>query len=171
MALPYAVEYLLTLRGPTGGRLVYNRMNQTIIPAMAGNTQLVYNVIPLASDYMTFLYRMAFGAAMVPNAFLARIQQWGTMLFSGVVTAGIINFELDHFIPVTQSEPTIVDITNAMPIGQYYELNVSYIAVPSEDTYNMILAALDRMGTSAKSEAEMSETNKLLREMLKAGGR
>lgn len=160
--LPSIVEYLLSLPRPGGGWLVHRGGLQVIIPAFPPNTTITYIVTPLADAYAQLGWATRFGTTMVPNAFTGFVQQWGSRLYTGTLSQRIISDVVDYFIVVTLAEPTYLYISNASPLNQYCEVIGDFLVISSEEDYALILDALSRVYTSAKSEQLAQEANKLL---------
>ncbi|MDO9579925.1 MAG: hypothetical protein Q7J06_05085 [Bacteroidales bacterium] len=168
MSLPYVIEYLLTLERPGGGRLVNAGAGELIIPAFPPNTTITFKTVPIEGDYMYISHRCGFGRAMIPEAFFVRVSQWGNMTYEGIVGSWLLNNCLDLFVSTTRSEPAQTQIQNLTGLNQYYEGLTFFLRIQTEDDYNLVMKALARMGTSARSEQLAEEANALLR-MLTGG--
>lgn len=166
MGLPYAVEYLLALERPGGGRVVESGFSQIIIPVFPPNTAVTLLSTPLGSDHGSIRYYVGFGPAMVPGAVSARLQQYGAS-YSGVATSWLFSglFPLEGFVSVTVAAPSITTITNLTNFNQYYESISFFLRVATLEDWAFIREALTRLGTSAKSEEHAGEANRLLRVM------
>jgi hypothetical protein len=139
MPLSYLVERILALRNTSNVPLAYMRMNQTI-QALAASQRLPHVGTRANEDnYANIIYRMKFGNAMVPSNITANIKCGGNEYFNGLVTAGIIAQELDFLIVAKRPDKLDVDVVNNVPLAQYYELNVYYLAILSEDDYKIIM--------------------------------
>lgn len=163
MGLSYVIEYLLSLERPSGGRLCYAGVSQLIIPIFPPNTTITLESGPLGSDYAYLPYLSTLGPAMVPSAFSGWGQQYGSRQYTGVLTSWFLNNILDSFAFVTDAEPGIAQITNQTALFQYYEGMVFIICIATEADYHMVLEALKRLSTSARSEQLAAEANLLLR--------
>jgi hypothetical protein len=162
MSLSYAIEYLLTLERPGGGRLVHGGGNQLIIPIFPPATTITITSAPFGNDFAYISFLAAFGPALVPGAFYAWGQQWGSRTYDGNLASWLINNELDCFAVITQSEPSTAQIANQSPLNQYYEGIGFFIAIPSEEDYHLVLEALKRLGTSAQLEELGRQANAML---------
>lgn len=160
--LPNVIEYLLTQQRPGGGWLVYRGGLQVVIPVFPPGATVNYAVTPLADVYAQLGWATRFGTDMVPNSFFASCQQYGSRVFSGIVSQRVIADSIDYFIMVTDSEPTLLSITNTSPLNQYCEVIGDFLVIGSDDDYAKVLEALARLGTSSKSEALAEEANRFL---------
>jgi len=163
--LPYAIEYLLTLERPGGGRLVQQGGSQTIVPVVPPNTQIVLNVFPLAGDYIDILYHNIFDPAMVPMVYFAVEQHWGQRTHDGTLTSSAMAYPIDSYIIISESEPAFVRIFNMSPVNQFYSGAIFFIAVKSEGDYNLVKEALRFAGTSQEEVQLARESNRLLRKI------
>ena len=168
MALSYFIEELLSLQRPGGGRLLHVGISQFIIPLFPPNTTITFSTGPLGTDYAYIGYGASFGPAMVPSAFYGWGQQYGSRQYEGILTGWFTGRELDALIFVTSAEPAVGQVQNRTPLFQYYEYIAFVITIASEADYYLVLEALARLGTSAKSEQLAQEANQLLQTM--AGG-
>lgn len=168
MGLPYVIEYLLTLERPGGGKLVYGGVSQLIIPAFPPGAIITLTTAPYGDDYAYIPYYSAVGPAMVPGAFYGWAQQWGNKQYEGTVSSWFTANSLDSFVPVTQSEPAVAQITNQSALNQFYEGVSFFVGITTKDDYNMVLEALARLGTSARLEQQSREAIELLNRI--AGG-
>lgn len=168
MGLSYVIEYLLTLERPGRGRLVYGGVSLLLIPAFPPGVTITFTTAPYGDDYAYIPYYNALGPAMVPGAFYGWAQQWGNKQYEGTVSSWFMANALHAYVPVTQSEPAIAQITNQSPLNQLYEGISFFIGIATEDDYNLVLEALARLGTSARLEQLGREATELLR-MLTGG--
>lgn len=154
MALPHVIEYLLTLRGPSGGFLVHQGASQTVIPIVPPHTQFILEVFPFESDYFDIIYASYFDPSVVPGVFYGWGQYYGSRTSEGTINTGILSHVFDSFVFINQAEPGMILIKNNTALNQYYAGGVDYIAISSEHDYDTVIAALKGVGTS--------ETNRLL---------
>lgn len=148
MALPYFIEYLLTLQRPGGGRLVHVGLTQTILPSFPPNTTLDYQSRPRAANYGTLWFRSHFSQAMVPNAFTAWGQQYGAMWMTGTLTQLILSEPADYYILVTRAEPFLGSITNITNLNQYYEGITAFVNIRTEEDFRLLRIELEKLKTS-----------------------
>jgi len=165
MALSYIIEYLLSYQRPGGGPLVRGSVSQLLIPIFPANTSITLTSGPLGTDYGYIPFRLGLGPAMVPNAFSGWAQQWGGRVQEGVLTAYLMTRDIDAYGLVTESEPSIAQITNESPLNQYYEGYTFVLAIRSEEDFGLVLDALRHISTSAKAEQLAQEANALLRQL------
>lgn len=158
----YAIEYLLTLQRPGGGRLVIPEASQILIPIFPPNTSLTLSVHPYGSDYSLIKFGLGFGPNMVPNTFQGYVQTWGSREIQGTLTAEVLNTELQGFVLITQSEPSVLSVTNISGLNQVFEIDSVNLRISTEDDYKLVLEALARLGTSAKLEQLAQEAVLLL---------
>lgn len=163
-----AIEYLLSLMRPGGGRLVSPEATQILIPIFPPNVTLSFSAGPIGGDYGQIVYGAGFGPDMVPNAFTGYVQIWGTRQITGTFTAETLETEFQSFLWVTEANPALIYVTNVSGLNQVLEMDYTSLRISSEEDYNLVLEALARMGTSAESERLAREANALLRAI--AGG-
>ncbi len=154
MALPYVIEYLLTLKRPSGGFLAHQGASQTVIPIVPPHTQFVLEVFPFGSDYYDIIYASYVDPSVVPGVYYAWGQYYGSRVQEGTLNTGMMTYLLDSFVFINQSEPGMALIRNNTALNQYYAGFVYFISISSEHDYDTIIAALKGVGTS--------ETNRLL---------
>ncbi len=159
MSLPYAIEYLLTIRRENGGNLVHQGASQTIINQMPPYTQIVLNVFPFGNDYFDIIYNSYVDPSVVPGVFRGYGQYFGTRAYDGILTSGFMAWPLESLVFISESEPAQALIRNETPLFQYYAGAAFYIAIASETDFRLVLEHLKGVGSS--------ETNRLL-EMLVA---
>jgi hypothetical protein len=165
MLLPYVIQYLETLMRPSGGQLVEPGGFQIYMPAVPPNTLITYNILPATGYYAYIGYRLDWDNAMVPNAWYMTIVQWGMSPYSGFLNSKIIQYGIDHIVPVTEAEPCLTYARNVSPLAQYACITGYYVGIRSEDDYLEVLESLLRLETSSRSEALAVETNDLLRKL------
>ena len=152
MSLPYAIEYLLTLRRPGGGRLVAQAAFQIMVPILPPHQVVTVNVSPATGEFAHFYYKMGFDLAMIPNSTFATIQQYGVKWVDAVISQDWMLHAADIFVPVTHAEPTFFQLTNMTDLNQYASGTIAYLIIKNEEDYENAYAALARMGTSSKLE-------------------
>lgn len=164
----HAIEYLLTLQRPGGGRLVIAEGVQIVIPIFPPNTGLTLSAFPIASDYALIIFGVGYGPNMVPNSFQGYAQTWGSRKIQGTWTAEVITTELQGFEWITKGEPSLIHLENVSGLNQVFETDYVGLRIQSEEDYHLVIEALQHTATSAKSEQLASEANQLLRAI--AGG-
>ena len=162
MGLPYVIEYLLTLERVGGGRLVYQGVSQTVIPAVPPYTQFVLQAFPFETDYLDIIFESHIDTAVIPGVFYGWGQHFGSRTYEGVFTQGLINNPLNSLVVISQSQPALALVENLTALNQYYAGRVFFLTVSSAEDYEEILEALARIGTSARSEQLAAEANRLL---------
>lgn len=155
---------------PHGGQLVEPGGFQIYMPIIPPNTLVPYTISPALGYYAYIGYRLDFDGAMVPNAFSITINQWGMRPYNGILTQKIIEFGIDHIIPVTEAEPCRTHAQNLTPLNQYACVTGYFVGIHSAEDYGTVMDALRRLGTSSQSEEIASEANTLLRKLAGGGG-
>ena len=159
MALPYVIEYLLSLRTPSGkGSLVHQGGSQTEIPIVPPNTQFVLEVFPFGSDYFDIVYASWIDPSVVPGAFYGWGSYFGSRTAEGNLITGMTTYPLDSFVFISESEPAQALIRNNTALNQYYAGVAYYISIASEGDYDLVIKALEGVGAS--------ETNRLLERLV-----
>lgn len=167
MALPAAIELLLTLERPGGGgKLVYQGGSQTVIPLFPAGTQISLSLLPLGNDYLDIVYESAIDPAVIPLAFYGYGQYFGNRMYEGVITSWFTHNNIDSLVFISKSEPAQLLIENRSPLDQYYSGLVFLVSIATEYDYKEVLIALARIGNSAKSEQLQEEANRLLRQLV-----
>ena len=161
MALPYFIEYLLTLQAPGGGRLAQIGVTQTVIRAFPPNTTLTYESRPMAGSYATIWFRSHFSPIMVPDAFSGWGQQYGASLMSGTITKLTIDEEASYFIVVTESDAYRGQLTNNSGLIQYFEGTTAFLTISSEENLRLVIEHLQKLNMG-KMETLAAEANRLL---------
>jgi hypothetical protein len=146
--LPYVIQYLETLRRPDGSQICQPGGFQVIIPAVPPNTQIPYTITPATGYYAYIGHRLSWDPAMVPNAWLMTIVQWGAQPYTGFLSGDILRDGLEHIIVVTQSQPCYTYATNTTPLNQYACVTGVLVTIPSEDDYKTAMEALKKLGTA-----------------------
>lgn len=171
MALPRVIEYLLTIRRPSGsGSLVTQGQSQTIIPLMPPGATVTLQAYPFANDYMDIMFQMSFDPAMVPNAFYAWGSYFGARIWEGIAHSWWMHNNIPGFVFITESEPAYGLIFNRSPVTQYYAGTTSHIAIASEDDFHTLYEEIERMATSYTQNALAKEANGLLKQLVTLGG-
>lgn len=146
MGLPYAIEYLLSLRTVPGQRLAYQQAWQLIIPIFPPFREITFNVPVGAGEYMNISYEMGKSPGMRPDAFYLEMQQYGSKMVNVVLSADWLAEKHDIFVPISQSQPTFVLLRNLTPLNQYYSHTIGYIVISNEEDWDFTLNALEWMG-------------------------
>lgn len=163
--LPDIIEYLLSLRQHGEKPGIFNRAYQVIIPNFPPLISIRYTVSP-AIAYAYILYEWTFGQAVVPHSFDVKVDQGGDKLFDAIVSGRFTTDSAYSFALVTTSHPVDITVTNLRTLANYYEATTFYLSIPTEEAFKIVIDALERMNTSAKSEALAEETNRLLRNVV-----
>lgn len=150
--IPFAVEYLLTLKDNSGSPIVYTEQYQVIIPNFPPLTTLVYTVLPAAPVYRLIMYGFNFGQAMVPHSFDVKINHRGNLLFDAIVSGRYMTEDYSVFSTIGTGNPVQVTVTNLRLLVNYYELTTFCLSISNVDYYEMVVDALRRMQTSTESE-------------------
>lgn len=166
MILPRSIDWLCTLRQPGGGNLVAIDAIQILVPVFPPNTLLTINAGPIDEDYGQIIYYFRFGLQMVPNAFRGTLSIWGHRPLTGIWTQSVLETEFTGFRWVTASQSSQLQMTNITGLNQVFEFDYSSVRISTEADYYLVLEALDRLGSSAKSETLQQEANLLLRQMV-----
>lgn len=170
MLLPYVIQYLESLMRPQGGQLVEPGGFQIYMPIVPPYTLITYAITPGAGYYAYIGYRLDWDGAMIPNAWSMTITQWGMRSYSGILNSKIIEYGINHIIPVTEAEPCYTQAQNLTPLNQYACITGYFVAISNKDDYITILEALKRLGTSTRSEDLAQQANNLLEKMLPVPG-
>jgi len=167
MELPYVIQYLLTLRSPSGGPLVYGGVGQEVIPFFPPGQSIRLETDP-GDDYAHIGFLGAVGPAVVPGTFYSVAWQAGGRMYEGLVTGWFTGNDLSYFLVQTHALPSIAILTNISPLAQYYEGYVAFLRVATKEDYEIVKDALDRLGTSSKVEGAAAQAAALLEKMKKA---
>jgi len=89
---------------------------------------------------------------MVPDTFTGTVSQFGSKPFSGQVTQGVRDNNIEGFVLTTEQEPMYMSLTNISPLAQKGEMFSSGIMISSPQDMATIWDALRRLYTSVKSE-------------------
>jgi len=155
MSLPYVIESLLTIRrASSGGSLVHQGGSQTVINQLPPYTQIVLNVFPFGNDYFDIIYSSYIDPSVVPGVFFGYGQYFGSRTYDGVITSGFMTYTLESLVFISESEPAQALIRNDTPLYQYYAGAVFYVAIATEEDFNIVLEYLKGVGNK--------ETNRLL---------
>ena len=164
--LPSLIDYLLTIRRPSGGWMTYQGAVQLVIPNFPPQTTLSYTVVPLAGTYAQIAWSLRFGNDMVPDAFSGYIQQGGSKAYTGLITQRLIDYGSNVMAVVTNAEPTLAYLTNTTALVQRYETIGQFLVVNTEQDLATLLDALLHWGSTLKSEELTIQTNLLLRQLV-----
>lgn len=154
MSLPYVIESLLTIRRASGGNLVHQGAQQTLINQLPPYTQIVLDVFPFGTDYFDIVYMSYVDPSVVPGVFHGYGQYFGTKVNEGNISSGFMTYPFESLVYISAAEPAQVLIRNNTPLFQYYCGAAFYVAIASEEDYETVLKYLKGVGTS--------ETNRLL---------
>ena len=162
MALPYIIEYLLSLRRPSGGNLVHMGASQTLIPQVPPYAEFVLREFPAEGDYLDIVYKSWVDPSVVPGAFYGWLQYFGNRIIEGTFTPGFMAWQWDGLVFISQAEPATISIRNNTALYQYYAGISIFVAITSVEDFNTVLEYLKGAG--------MHEANLLLEKLLVAGG-
>ncbi|MDD4985457.1 MAG: hypothetical protein PHQ43_06660 [Dehalococcoidales bacterium] len=133
-----------------------------IIPVFPSGQRLDFTGRPETGTYAWIEYKLRFGTAMVPNTFAVEGSQYGTRLYSGVLTEELLARELNFFVLITEQEPSSSSVTNVSPLAQYYEASGEFLLIPTLNDMKVITDALRRLHTSQESERLLQQADYLL---------
>lgn len=168
--LPRLVEYLLSLRRPSGDALVYPGTMQTIVPAMPPNTPLYFSFAPPITEYCHIWFRTFFGREVVPYAFDGWAMGYEGYIYSGTIDSGLIEDGVNYFLPLFTSRPLQAYLINTSPLNQFYSCSGYYILVKTERDYGQMMAALaGEIGLTAPGTQILTEQAKRYLEILERG--
>lgn len=167
MFLPFAIEYLLTLERPGGGRLLQQAMQQQVIPNFPPNYTVTLSLPPGANTRANIVYFQGFDRNIVPNAFRWSLLQYGTRMSQGILTRGFIETGAACFGIITRTAPAIVTIANLTNLFQWYEGTVAFLSIDTIQDFAMVQDALRRIGTSTKLEELATDCKKALNVLAK----
>ncbi len=159
MGLPYAIEYLLTIRRASGGSLVHQGGSQVEILQVPPYRTFTIQQAPFGSDYLDIVYEAWFDPSMVPGAFSGYLQYFGARQVDGIFSSAFMAHPFNGLVFISNAEPALIYVRNLTNQHQFYSGNIFFIAIASEEDFNIILEHLKGVGTV--------ETNRLL-VMLKA---
>ena len=160
--LPSLIDYLLTLRRPSGGRLLYRDAVQITVEYFPPGFLLTHTISPPTGAYAYIGWATKLGTDMVPNTFTGFVQQFGTRAYTGVITSRVIEDSVDDLFWITDAEPLFIWIQNISPLAERLEVISHFLVCTGEDDYQQLLDALERLETSKKSETLAERTNELL---------
>jgi hypothetical protein len=166
MALPYFIEYLLTLQAPGGGRLTEYNVSQWMGTAFPPNTTLSYEGYP-DPCYALIWFNVDFSPIMVPNAFDIFGEQYGARMIGGTVTALVLDHQFDWYIVITAASPYRGRIINNTPLLQWFETLNSFLIITSEENLKLLIEHLHKL-TTGKMEGLAAQANGLLTAIAKA---
>lgn len=163
------VEHLLAIRRPGGGTLVGTDATQILVPAFPPNTTLSFSAGPIEEDYAQIVTGASLGLGMVPNAFFGFLQIWGLRVIQGLMTQNAIQREYQSFVWVTESEPALLHFSNISGLNQVFELDYVSLRIATEEDMESVMAEIEHMASSARSEQLAEEANRLLRVRARPG--
>jgi len=167
MIFPEIINYLLTLRYPGSdterqSQVCYRGFIQYKIPLIWPMQTVAYTVRPLQGTFAWLGYDCRFGSEMVPDTFTGTVSQFGSKPFSGQVTQGVRDNNIEGFVLTTEQEPMYMSLTNISPLAQKGEMFSSGIMISSPQDMATIWDALRRLHTSGESEKLAQEAVYLL---------
>lgn len=166
--MSHIIDYLSSVRRPSGGRLLGQEATQILVPIVPPNTLITISAGPIAGDYGQIVYGAKFGPNMVPDAFTGFLQISGTRPITGTFTVATLNTEFYGFNWVTSAEPTLIYLRNVSRLNQFLEVDYLSLRISSEDDFKETIDLLKHLATSRRAEQLAEETNALLR-MLTGG--
>lgn len=159
------INFLQSLRdGDT--QLVQSTAFQTIINNVPPLTSVEYSLSPATGTYAQLMYSIVFGQSMMPHSIGAQIYQGGAKLFDAIVSGSFTEEPTTMFAFVTVASPVNVRVSNYRLLSNYYESTAMYLAINNEESFNKVLDALRRYGTSARSEELAAQSAALLNSIL-----
>jgi hypothetical protein len=166
MALSRVSEYLLAQRDDGGNMLVTGGISQvvTVVPPLA---TLTFRVTPW-NEYFQIYCSSRFDPSMVPNAFYAYAQYYGSRQYDAIITGSMTSQPVDFYAPVSHAVPAVIYIQNLTGLNQYYASEVFYIGIRNEEAYWKVVAALNRLETSEKLQALAVDAGNLVKLLLAA---
>jgi len=168
MILPEVISYLLTLRYPgsqtgRGDFVCYQHSLQVAIPMIMPGQDIIYTVRPYQGVYAMIVYMRQIGTDMVPNTFVATVQQFGAVIHSNAAITQVYR-DGDHpgFVLITEQEPITVIVSNISPLVQRGEMDAHFVLIPSPTDLETVTDALRRLHTSKVSEEHLQQAAHLL---------
>ncbi|KKK49777.1 hypothetical protein LCGC14_3131650, partial [marine sediment metagenome] len=133
------------------------------VPNFPPLTTINYSVAPANPIQAYILYEFVFGQAMVPHSFDVKIRHGASTLLNIIVSGRFTSFPTSTFAVIGHQQPALgIAATNLRLLTNYFELTSSFVTIATVDGYNLVIDALRRMHTSAKSEELAAEANTLL---------
>lgn len=165
--IPDIINYLLSLRYENSDTKRFEPVcfiggYQLIIPFFLSGQTINLVGKPDRGYYAFLHYTVKFGSDMVPNAFSASGNQYGSDLYAGILTARWLQDEHTFFVFVTNQEPSRASITNISPLAQRYEANGEYLVIPTPESMITVNDALRRIHTSKVAEQLLAKTSDIL---------
>lgn len=165
--LPSTIDYILSLKDASGRQVASHAQYQVIIPNFPPLTSINYNVQPADPLHAYILYDLVFGEAMVPHSFSVKIKHGADNVLDIIVSGRFTTLPFQVFVILGQAQPGLnVSATNLRLLANYFELTTSYVTINSPADYLVVVDALRRMHTSARSEQLLSEIDRLLKQMV-----
>lgn len=163
--LPATIDYILSLRDPSGGTVASLNQYQIVIPNFPPLTTINYSVLPVDPLEVFILYEFSFGEAMVPHAFDVKIKHGASYILNAIVSGRFMQ-PVSTFALIGRAQPALnVAATNLRLLSNYFELATFMVSITSLDNYNIVVDALRRMHTSTRLEQLAEEEVKLLQSM------
>lgn len=156
--LPATIDYILSLRDASGGKIASHAQHQVIIPNFPPVTTINYSIAPADPIQAYILYEFVFGAAMVPHAFDVKIRRGADRILDIIVSGRFTTTPTGVFVVIARQQPTLnVAVTNLRVLTNYYELTTSYLCIVGEENWKIVVDALRRMHTSIRSEELLAQ--------------
>lgn len=157
MGLPYTIEYLLTIRRPSGGHLVHMGTYQLIIDQVPPYAQFTLIGSPVG-DYLVIGYSLWIDPAVPPGVFHGFGQYYGTKTYEADFTSFFTAYPMDALVFVSHAEPSVLYMRNNTPLFQYFAMGHHYVVIESEEDFMLVLKHLKGVGTD--------RTNALLEQLV-----
>lgn len=170
MPLPRIIEYMLSIRRPSGGgALITLGQTQLVIPVFPPGQTVTIQQYPYQNDYMSIIFQWGFDPAIVPNAFYAWGSYFGARPWEGIAHSWWTMNNIPAFVFVTESEPAYALIFNRSPIAQYYAGTTSHVSIGTEEDFGTMLEEIQRMASSKEQNELAVQTNNLLQQIVDKG--
>lgn len=154
MSLPYVIEYLLTIRRESGGNLVHQGASQTEVLQVPPYETFTIQQAPFGSDYIDIVYEAWFDPSMVPGAFSGYLQYFGARQIEGIFSTAFMTHPFSGLVFISNAEPAFILVRNRTNLNQFYSGTIFFLAITSEEDFNIVLDHLKGVGTN--------ETNRLI---------
>ena len=158
----YVIDYLTCLESPGGGRLLKPAFSQVYIPAFPPNTYVSWTTAPQDTEYCAIGFALVVGTAVVPNAFQAWIQQYGSRLYEGIITQTVLGMPLEVIYFMSKAWPAYAKIQNLTNVGQFFESLQFYLIVANQADLATVMDHLKHL-SSYKIASIAGEANTLLK--------
>lgn len=158
--LPATIDYILSLRDPSGGIVASLNQYQVVIPNFPPLTTINYSVLPLPPIEAYILYEFSFGEAMMPHSFDVKIKHGAGYILNAIVS-GRFTQPVSTFAIIGHQQPALnIAATNLRLLTNYYELTTFLVSITSVPNYNIVIDALRRLHTSTRLEQLVAEVSK-----------